>query len=203
MKKHRIRQGSVADIAIRTSRLIALITLTSIIVFFASCGTDQEAELPPVIDEVEITTNNYTYDVPLDPALQLYISNTCEDYGIDPALVIAMIAVESSYRTDCIGDGGDSIGLMQIQPKWWSERMTELGVTDLINPYENVTIGIDIIAGYLNKGRNVEWALHSYNGGVQYANEMYAYGKTSEYAKKVMTEAYRLTSEREFGYVLQ
>lgn len=156
------------------------------------CTPDiQEAEELP-----EAVTDNYVYDVPLEPELQLYINNLCEDYGVDPALILAMIKVESSYNAEAVGDGGDSIGLMQIQGKWWSERMAALGITDLTNPYENVTLGIDIIASHLASGQGVEFALMAYNGGVYYASEMTLLGEVSDYANKVMAEAYRLNYER-------
>lgn len=200
MKKYRIKPGSIAD---NIGEIFVTITFLIAFIFLFATGCEPEEPVAEVLPEVEVVMDNYTYDVPLDPALQLYINNTCEEYGIDPALVIAQIGVESNYNADCIGDGGDSIGLCQIQPKWWSERMTELGATDLLNPYHNVTIGIDIIARYISEGQGIEWALMSYNGGVAYSNKLTAEGRTSDYAIKVMAEAYRLTTEREGLDVLQ
>lgn len=153
----------------------------------------------PVVEELpEVTTDNYSYNVPLSSELQLYITNLCEDYNVPVELILAMIKVESGYQADIIGDGGDSIGLMQIQPAWWGERMAELGVTDLTNPYENVTLGIDLMATYLRSGLGIEWSLMAYNGSTKYANEMVAQGKVSTYAREVMAEAYKLNWERNY-----
>ena len=192
MKKYRIRPNSIAD---RAGEILVSIALLIGLTFLIASSI-QPKEVTEELPDIEITTDNYTYNVPLASELQLYIKTTCDEYGVDPALVIAMIGVESSYDADAIGDGGDSVGLMQVQEKWHGERMARLGASDLMNPYENVTVGIDYIAEQLAQGKGIEWALHAYNGGVQYADEMTASGQVSDYAAKVMAEAYKLTYER-------
>ena len=197
MKKYRIRKGSIADTTCKAGKVMCVSLAVAGLIFFSGCQTDGAIEPPPEKEIVEVTMDFKSYDVPLDKELQLYIYNLCEEYGVDPAIVISIIEIESGYNAAAIGDDGDSIGLMQIQPKWWSERMTELGATDLLNPYHNVTIGIDILADKLSEDQGVEWALMAYNGGVQYANEMTASGQVSDYAITIMAEAYKL-SERSF-----
>ena len=107
-----------------------------------------------------------TYPVPLDEELQLFIIEQAEAHGIDPVVVFCMIYQESSFEASKIGDGGASFGLMQIQPKWHSERMKKLGCDDLLDPYQNVTVGIDYYAECLNKydGDHAK-ALTAYNQG--------------------------------------
>ena len=122
------------------------------------------------------------YPVPLDHDLQAHIIHTCEDYGVDPVVVIAMIATESDFDPETIGDGGDSYGLMQVQPKWHSERMERLGVTDLLNPYQNVTVGIDYLSEMVGRGNGIEWSLAAYNAGATGANNGVGFG----YAKEVL-----------------
>ena len=198
----RIRKKSIAWYAVKMAKGIGTLMFCAAFMFVMGC-----VEAPPIeevveaeeIEEVisvEVATSTYTYDVPLANEVQLYITTLCEDYHIDPALVIAMISVESDYDAEAVGDGGDSIGLMQIQEKWHAERMARLGVTDLSNPYQNVTVGIDYLAEKLSKGKGLEWALMAYNGGDKYADEMVAAGKVSNYANKVGLEAYKLTVER-------
>ena len=197
MKKYRIRKGSIADTTCKAGKVMCVSLAVAGLIFFSGCQTDGAIEPPPEKEIVEVTMDFKSYDVPLDKELQLYIYNLCKDYGVDPAIVISIIEIESGYNAAAIGDDGDSIGLMQIQPKWWSERMAELGATDLLNPYHNVTIGIDILADKLSEDQGVEWALMAYNGGAQYANEMTASGQVSDYAITIMAEAYKL-SERSF-----
>lgn len=104
------------------------------------------------------------YPVPLDHDLQAFIIHTCEELSIDPAIIVAMIDQESDFKADAIGDGGDSVGLLQIQQKWHGERMERLGADDLMNPYQNAAVGIDFMAELLGK-YPLEEALTAYNRG--------------------------------------
>lgn len=137
------------------------------------------------------------YNVPLSNEVQRYIFNVADYYGLEPSLILAIIEKESSYNEAAIGDGGESYGLMQVQGRVWSVRMDELGVTDLINPYENIAIGVDILAAHLEQGLGVEWALMAYNGGVSYANKMTAEGKVSKYAQSVLEIKERIETQCE------
>lgn len=132
------------------------------------------------------------YDVPLEDSLQNFIFGRCERYGIDPAIVFAMIDVESKFDRDAIGDRGASYGLMQIQPKWHAERMARLGCDDLLDPYQNVEVGIDILAELVAMDRGLEWALMAYNGGYSYANAFVSKGELSDYSREVMAVAANL-----------
>lgn len=132
------------------------------------------------------------YDIPLDDELQDYIIETSEERGVDPAIIIAMIQRESQFDIDVIGDRGKAFGLMQIHPRWHSDRMERLGVTDLLDPYQNVTVGIDIMAELLDGGESVEWALMAYNGGYAHANRHIEADTLSGYATDVLKFAEEL-----------
>ena len=160
--------------------------------------SDKPEEPAEVVEAVaEYQEPRPLYDVPLSNEVQRYIFNVSDYYGIEPALILAVIERESSYNEAAIGDGGESYGLMQVQGRVWSVRMDELGVTDLLNPYENIAIGVDILAAHLEQGLGVEWALMAYNGGVSYANKMTAEGKVSKYAQSVLEIKERIKNENE------
>ena len=114
-------------------------------------------------------------DVPLDGETQALLHSACEEAGITYELALAVIRQETEFR-NVIGDNGDSIGYMQIQPRWHEERMERLGVTDLTDPYSNFRVGCDFLAELLSK-YTLEEALTAYNSGKP--------GK-SEYATSVM-----------------
>lgn len=135
------------------------------------------------------------FDVPLSEDLQNHIFKLCESYNVDPAMVIAMIERESNYRASAIGDSGRSFGLMQIQPRWNKERMDKLGCTDLLNPYQNVAVGIDLIAELYETGNSTAWVLMAYNGGPYYATNNISQGLVSDYAKNVMSKTKILNGE--------
>ena len=145
---------------------------------------------PPIIVVVyeAVETPRYFEAVPLDKALQDYIIRESEQKGIDPAIVMAMIDRESDYQADTIGDNGNSFGLMQIQPRWHSERMERLGCTELLDPYHNVTVGIDYLAELLDRyNGDMAKALVAYNQG-NYK------GTVTAYAKAVMEKAGELNA---------
>ena len=126
------------------------------------------------------------YDVPLEVDLQLHIKELCDAYGVDMPLVLAIIGQESNYDPAAIGDSGNSIGLMQVQPMHHSRRMDRLGVTDLTDPYQNITVGIDLLAELLADSGDTEWAITAYNAGAGTADFNKKIGMRSEYAESVM-----------------
>ena len=149
-------------------------------------------EIETVVDCLDEDEGTLYFDVPLEEDLQDHIFALCEERGIDPAIVIAMIDKESKFDIDIIGDRGKSYGLMQIQPRWHKERMENLGVTDLLDPYQNVTVGIDILGELLDDGRSIEEALMIYNGGYSHASGHMEKGTLSDYATYVLELASEL-----------
>ena len=146
----------------------------------------QVVEPAPEVDEPVAEPETETvmlWDVPLDAELQLFIIQSCEDHHIDPAIVIAVIERESSYRASVIGDNGEAFGLMQVQPKWHRDRMDKLGVTDLLDPFQNVTVGMDYLFELLDEGKGLERALAAYNQGPDEADLGLGFG----YAAEVLT----------------
>jgi soluble lytic murein transglycosylase-like protein len=140
----------------------------------------------------EATVPTYTkpriilYDVPLSAELQLHIIQVAEAYGIDPAIILAMCYRESSYDPASIGDRGAAFGLMQIQPRWHSDRMARLGCLDPLNPFQNVTVGIDYLAEQLLRyGGDMGKALVAYNAG-------HYNGTITRYAQDVLAKAEEL-----------
>lgn len=132
------------------------------------------------------------YNVPLSEELQLHIFAECEKHNIAPAIIIAMIERESEYTAGAIGDNGNSFGLMQIQPRWNRERMDRLGCNDLLDPFQNVTVGIDIVAELKGKDTDLYWVLMAYNGWTEYANARIESGNISEYALGIAERASEL-----------
>lgn len=131
-------------------------------------------------------------DVDIPYNIQEWIIKYCYDRNISPYLVMAIIEVESGCNTKAEGDDGMSIGYMQIQPRWHQDRMDKLGVTDLRNPYQNIKVGVDLLLELFHQNPSLDWVLHAYNGGVEYANKMEMKEQISDYADKVMRLAYEL-----------
>lgn len=136
------------------------------------------------------------YDVPLSEELQLHIFEECKKYNIAPALIIAMIERESNFDTNTVSPHGAK-GLMQIVPKWNKETMDELGCSDLLDPYQNITVGVAIVAELKDKNPELYWVLMAYNGGELYANINIANETYSDYAVEVTERAAELEAEYE------
>ena len=145
----------------------------------------QEPEISMVVSDEPIPEANTVtaYDVPLDLELQIFIIQLCEAHHIEPSIVIAMIERESQFDANAIGDSGESFGLMQIKQKWHQERMDKLGVTDLLNPYQNVTVGVDYLAELCEKHECIGMALMAYNAGSKGA-------KNNWWSKGIFENAY-------------
>ncbi|MBO5706467.1 MAG: lytic transglycosylase domain-containing protein [Bacteroidaceae bacterium] len=133
-------------------------------------------------------------DIPLSAENQRLLWQACEETGVTYELALAVIWKETNFR-NIKGDGGDSVGYMQVQPRWHSDRMKKLGVTDLTDPYSNFLVGCDYLAELASKDRGIEWVLHAYNGGMSYANKLAKAGKVSQYAKNALNYMNILTME--------
>ena len=126
------------------------------------------------------------YNVPLEADLQRFIIGKAEGIGIDPAVIFAMAHKESTYNPNAIGDNGNSFGLMQIQPRWNMERMERLGCLDLLDPFQNVTVAVDLMGELMDKHGDIAVALTVYNNG-------HFPGYVTDYAKTILNTAEGLT----------
>ena len=154
-----------------------------------------------IVEEVEpemVAEPTYKLcDIPLSQELQIWVFDYCKDKKLNPYLIFAMCERESQYKADAVGDSGRSLGIMQIQEQWHQERMDRLGCTDLLNPYQNVTVGIDILIDLYSKCNDTAWVLMAYNGGETYANRNYNAGNISEYARYIITRTEEMESDEE------
>ena len=137
------------------------------------------------------------YDVPVDIELLDHISGLGADYEIPIELVLAVIEKESSYRADAVSKAG-AIGLMQVIPESHYPRMNRLNCTDLFDPKQNVTVGVDFLAELIEKyNGNTHKALTAYNHGEKGANDkFFSKGKESSYySRSVLETAEKIKGE--------
>ncbi|HIJ58325.1 MAG TPA: lytic transglycosylase domain-containing protein [Deltaproteobacteria bacterium] len=82
-------------------------------------------------------------------------------HEVDPALVKAIIMVESRYNPHAISKQGAK-GLMQLMPR----TARSLGVKDSFNPEHNVNGGVKYLKQLLDEfDDNLKFALAAYNAG--------------------------------------
>lgn len=109
-------------------------------------------------------------------------------YDLDPALIHAVIAVESDYRPTAVSPKG-AIGLMQVMPA----TGTRFGasVEQLRTPATNIRIGTRYLAWLLERFKgDVELALAGYNAGestvTRHGNRIPPYAETRAYVPRVL-----------------
>lgn len=120
---------------------------------------------PKVVSNIQIDVKGISNEMIDDIAVRS---------GVDPNIVKAIIKEESGGNPSAIGDNGESIGLMQIQPKHHQKRMEELGIVSLFDPQENVILGCAILSDLYDKYGNYEDALCVYNSGNTEDGKAYA-----------------------------
>lgn len=127
------------------------------------------------------------FSIPLSHSLQRYIFEICADEQVPVSLILAMIEHESHFNADVISST-DDYGLMQINTvnhEWLKE---EYRCADMLDPYQNVFCGIQIISSYLEKyDGDFHKALMAYNMGDYGARKAWENGvKTSAYSEKII-----------------
>ncbi|WP_336512105.1 lytic transglycosylase domain-containing protein [Pseudaestuariivita rosea] len=124
------------------------------------------------------------------------LQNIADDHGIEilkqtvgtnvsPALVLAVISVESSGQTDAVSSAG-AAGLMQLMPA----TAARFGVTDRMQPDQNIKGGVAYLSWLLERfNSDPVLALAGYNAGenaVLSNNGVPPYNETRAYVPKVL-----------------
>ncbi len=149
---------------------------------------EEEPEKPvqPVVCRlrVEVKPLDKYRDIPLSHELQDVALAACEEYGVLPDVLFAVMEVESGYQPDA--RNGQCIGLMQIHSinlPWLSEQ---IGTTDLSDPAQNIEAGAYILGGYLERYSLTD-SLMAYNLGEGGAKAQWAQGiHETAYTRKVL-----------------
>ena len=90
-------------------------------------------------------------------------------YSLPPALVLAIISIESRFQEHARGAHG-ATGLMQVVPAAHRRLVKNL---DLTEPAANIEAGSAILHGYIESARgDVSAALKSYGGSSAYARKV-------------------------------
>jgi len=110
-------------------------------------------------------------------------------HGLDPALVLAVVAVESGFRPEAVSPKGAQ-GLMQLMPR----TAAALGVQDPLDPEQNLDAGVRHLESLLKLyDGDLKRALAAYNAGqgaVERHGGVPPYRETRAYVRRVL-ERYR------------
>lgn len=123
----------------------------------------------------------YCEDIPLSKTLQQYTWDRCVQMKLDYSLVIALMWRESRFNTDAVGmnvNGTQDSGIMQINDVnkgWLSEKH---GITNLMDPVQNIDAGTLMLSGFAGK-YGEHGALMAYQYGESGMKQKIAQGVTT------------------------
>ena len=114
------------------------------------------------------------------------VNEVARKYGLESALLHAVISVESRYSPKAVSKKG-AAGLMQLMP----EIARRYGVADPLDPVQNLRGGARYLRYLLKKYNNDRnLALAAYNAGeraiAKYGNRIPPYPETTNYVPRVM-----------------
>jgi hypothetical protein len=114
------------------------------------------------------------------------IEDVSRAYGLESALLHAVISVESGYNPKAVSGKG-AVGLMQLMP----QTAKRYGVADAFDPRQNLDGGARYLRDLLRMFNNdVSLALAAYNAGeqavIKHGNRIPPYSETLRYVPQVL-----------------
>ncbi|MFO1323950.1 MAG: transglycosylase SLT domain-containing protein [Burkholderiales bacterium] len=104
-------------------------------------------------------------------------------HGLDPMLILAVIAVESRFNPIAESEQG-ALGLMQVVPRFHMDKIAAAGAASMLMPEANIAIGALILKDSIRRGGSDAAGLQLYNGSFD--------DETRAYANRVLNERKRL-----------
>jgi len=104
-------------------------------------------------------------------------------HGLDPMLILAVIAVESRFNPFAASEQG-ALGLMQIVPRFHKDKLPDEGAPAMLETAANIAVGSRILKDSIRRGGSDEAGLQLYNGAFD--------DETRAYANRVLTERRRI-----------
>ena len=120
------------------------------------------------------------------PSAYVDIINTaCNRHGVDPALVHAIVKVESDFNPYALSRKG-AMGLMQLMP----QTAAEMKVGNSFNPHDNIDGGVKYMRYLIDRYEgNLSLALAAYNSGetaVKKWGTIPPYRETQNYVQRIL-----------------
>ena len=104
--------------------------------------------------------------------------------GVDPLLLLAVVAVESRFNPYAESEFGAK-GLMQVIPKYHLDKFEDIGPgQSYLHPATNLRVGAAILKEYIRRSGSVQNGLQWYAGATDDAS--------NQYSSKVLAERGRL-----------
>lgn len=165
-----------------------------VVIFGQPDGKMFEAELPL---NWQSTLTFTPLDVPMNEELQEFVFYLSAAYDIDFTFVMALIQQESNYNADIVSATND-YGLMQINLQNHTYLKEQLGISDFLNPYDNIRVGMFTLRNLFEKYETPSKVLMAYNMGETGASRLWDQGVfESKYSKSILQIQQELNAELE------
>lgn len=155
-----------------------------------------------ILVEKSFADNNPDTGVLLfEDQFNVWLSDVCDEYGVQPEIVIAIIEHESGGNPDAVNSTSGAMGLMQIMPGTWEAQVSAIDAVGVelypFNPVDNVYVGIRLLSALMD-GRSIEYALDCYalgeGGAAKRASQMEVYEPTG-WTAWILERANELSTE--------
>lgn len=141
-------------------------------------ASSASAKLSPDLQRVKmyIAKRYQVSAVAVEPLLAS-AQQTGRSVGVDPLLLVAVMAIESRFNPFAESPVGAQ-GLMQVIPKWHPDKVdVKSDRSAMFDPDTNIRVGALVLKEYIQSTGSIERALQQYNGSSDPA---------APYASKVM-----------------
>jgi len=148
----------------------------------AEAGTSRESR--PEIDALAASlAKRYRVSIEATRSLIATAYGEGRRIGLDPLLIIAVIAVESRFNPIAESAMGAQ-GLMQVIPRFHKKHLEGAATDSVLEPHANIRLGARVLKDYIKSGGTEVAGLQRYNGSTG--------DESNAYAAKVLGEKQRL-----------
>lgn len=139
---------------------------------------------------VEYLSRKYRVAAAAIEPLVLAAQATGERAGLDPMLLVAVMAIESGFNPIAESPMGAQ-GLMQVIPRFHQDKLDAISGSSLLDPMVNIQVGALVLKEYIRRTGSLEAGLQLYAGAVSDDEGLYA--------AKVLAEKQRIEAAAKRG----
>ena len=135
-----------------------------------------------------IEVNTYpNLNIPLDDKYKQFIYDLCDQDKELYCFMVSVIKCESNFKADAVSADGHDHGFMQLRDYYYDEFCEDYHISNPKEPYDNLTAGISMLKGYIDKYEHKNLALMCYNMGETGAKRLWKQGiYSTKYTVKVL-----------------
>lgn len=155
------------------THLCGLLAPSQTVVEQSSVQAAASAAAPETRTIAEYLSRRYRVAAAAIEPLVLTARQAGERTGLDPMLLVAVMAVESGFNPIAESPLGAQ-GLMQVIPRFHRDKIVAVPGDDLLDPVVNIHVGALVLKEYVLRAGSLEAGLQQYAGAVNDVEALYA-----------------------------